>query len=160
MTGPHPIAAAIDGLVALWTGPPELAYDDDGEQVQLRVVDGMSLEDIEDRRALFVGIDAQYAEGGAQTNTRFDLAGRADQIDIACEVLIWSGDTDLAAARSTAFSVLDVLSALLRQDPHLGGVVDWARVTRTGYRPAQEKAGAAALIPFTVRVDAHRDHEG
>lgn len=156
MTSPHPVPATIDALLALWRGAPSLAYDVDGTPVALRVDDTVALEDFDEPRWLVVGTGAQGAAGGVQATTGFGLADRAYELEVVSELHVWSGATDPAAVRSQAFAVLDELARLLALTPDLGGVVEWARVSRSTYTPMHDGAGTKALIEFTVRVDARR----
>lgn len=154
----HPIEAAIAGLVSVWRSAPELLYDVDGVQVQLLVTDDPLLDDTESRRLLLVGTGAQYLPGGAQGNTGYDLAGQRVQIDVVCELHVWSGATDAPGERRQALDVIDVLDVVLARDRTLGGQVDWPRITRTTYQPGENDQGATAIVEFTVRVDATRAH--
>lgn len=156
MTSPHPVPAAIDALIALWRGAPTLAYDVNGTPVALRVHDTVALEDLDEPRALVVATGAQGAAGGVQATTGFGLADRAYEFEVACELHVWSGDTDPAPLRTQAFAVLDELARLLAVRRDLGGVADWARMTRSTYTPMHDSTGTKALIEFTVRVDARR----
>jgi len=155
----HPVDAAIGGLVAVWHDEGDLEYDVDGVLTKLRVTDNPLLEEgFDERRLLLVGTSAQYLPGGAQASSSFDLAGERVQVDIVCELTVWSGDTDAPAERAAAFEVLDTLAALLARRRDLFGSVDWARITRATYEPGQTEQGAAASVEFTVRVDASREH--
>lgn len=155
----HPIAAAVDGLVALWTGAPSLRYEVDDQETPLKVVDGPMLDDLDEPRGLWVGTATEYLPGGAQAQRSYDYSGSIDTVAVTCELQSWSGDTDPAVVRREALAVLDELTRLLAGDRTLGGTVDWARMVRTTYEPVQAGTGAGALIEFTVRVDAHREHQ-
>lgn len=147
----HPVPASVDQLLVLFRGAPAL----DG----VRVDDGPPVEDMDDGRAIGVGVSVQDVNG-AQVTSGYDLGGRNDSFDIACAAQCWSGDTDMPAMRTQVYALFDLIGALLAANPDLGGVVTWARMVRHAYRPMQDRAGALALIEFTVRVDANRDHEG
>lgn len=160
----HPVQAAISGLLAVWRDAPSLEYETEVDGVAvtlpLQVDDGRPLEDLDNPRALFVGTGSDFMPGGGQGTSGYDLAGRNDVVDVACEVHVWSGDTDPAPVRADALAVFDELTSLLHADPHLGGSVDWARVSRSSYIGLRDDQGVHAVIEFTVRVDASRDHEG
>ncbi len=160
----HPLQAAISGLLALWDGAPSLQYETevDGAAVTLplQVDDGRPLEDLDNPRALFVGVGSDFMPGGGQSTSGYDLAGRNDVFDIANELHVWSGDTDPEPVRVDALATFDGLTSLLAADPHLGGSVVWARIVRSSYVGMRDDSGVHAVIEFTVRVDANRDHEG
>lgn len=75
---------------------------------------------------------------------------------MACQLAVWSGDTGLAAVRVAAFEVLEVLGAILVADRTLGGAVDWARIIRASYQPAQSDEGAGVAIDFAVSAETTR----
>lgn len=158
MSVPHPTPRLIAALVALWSAAPELRYDIDGVTTALTVRHGALVRGDDDPRTLVVGDGAQYVGGVAQGTRSFDLAGVGDQVDVACELRVWIGDTDPdAAARvcEQGFGVLDELARALSRDVTLGGVVDWARITRSAYRLDAE-TGTTAVIEFLVRADVRR----
>lgn len=154
----HPIEAAIAGLVAVWGSAPELLYDVDGVHTQLEVVDDPFIGEGNPRRLLYIGTSAEYLPGGTQASAGYDLAGQRVQVEVTCELRVWSGSTDAASDRVQALDVVVVLERLLARDPALGGGVDWARVVRTTYEPGQTEDGALAVVEITVRADATRDH--
>lgn len=147
----HPVPAAIDQLLVLFRGAPAL----DG----VRVDDGPPVDDLDEGAAIGVGLGVQEASA-AQVTSGYDLAGRNDTMDLLCVAQCWSGDRDPAPLRARTYELFDVVGALLALNPDLGGAVTWARVARHSYRPVQGPDGAMAVIEFTVRVDANRDHEG
>lgn len=162
----HPIPAAIDGLISLWDGHGALAYDVDGQSTPLRVIDGPALADFDDFRVLLVGVASQALTGGmnpfanldaAEGRTGFGHGGRRTmRFEIACQLGVWSGDTGMSTVRSTAYEVLSVLGRLLTENRTLSGVVDWARITRDAYQPAQSPDGSGVSLDFTVQVEATR----
>lgn len=157
MTVAHQIPATIDALVALWSVAPQLAYTHKQATVQMPVVDGPPLAEPDDPRVLYVGVASQYVTGGAQDRMRHGYGGRrTDRVEIACQLQVWSGDTDMAEQRSTAFAVFDLLDQILTIHRDLGGVVDWARITRCAYQADQSTDGAGVAIDFTVQAEATR----
>lgn len=164
MTAPDPAAdpvdAVITGLVAAWTGAPELVYDRDGVAVALDVFDGPPLHNLDAWRAVLVGQSAQYLPGGAQANQRHGFGDvRRAQVDVVSELRVWSGDTDVAALRGVALGVLGDLDALVRADHTLGQVADWVRLTRWTYEiepPEQVGQGFRVTVEFTYRADTTR----
>jgi hypothetical protein len=137
-----------------------------GVSVPLLVIDGPPLSDFDDQRVLAVGVASQALTGGmnpfahadaAESRVGFGSGGRRTfRFEVACQLGVWSGDTGMAAIRATAFEVLDVLARLLTGSRTLGGVVDWARITRDTYQPSQSAVGAGVAIDFTVLVEATR----
>lgn len=166
MTDVHPVAATIDGLIALWTGHAALAYDVNGVSVPMLVVDGPPLSEFDDLRVLAVGVGSQSLTGinspfagvqASQGNTGFGPGGRqTSRYEVACQLGVWSGDTNLVGVRTDAYATLRTLARLLTASRTLGGVVDWARIVRDAYQPAQGRDGSGVAIDFTVQVEATR----
>lgn len=158
MTGElRPEVEVIRALVAAWELDPALTYDQDGETVHVHVVDGPLIEDTDARQVLLVGTATSAAPGGAQGQQRPGYGGRVThRIDVACQLAVWSGDVDMGAVRDAGFAALQACERTLAAAPNVGGAVDWARVTRSTYQPAQTDGGAGALIDFTVQVEATR----
>lgn len=162
----HPVPASIKGLKALWTGHDDLTYQVDGQTVPLLVIDGPPISDFDDYRALAIGVASTELTGGlnpfshaaaAESRTGFGGGGRRTlRHEVACQLGVWSGDTDLETVRDAAYEVLDTLGVILIGDRTLGGVVDWARITRDAYQPSQSPTGAGVAIDFTVLVEATR----
>lgn len=162
----HPIPAAIDGLIALWAGHSDLAYTVAGRTVPLLVIDGPPISDYDDLRVLAVGVGSQTLAGangslqGAPASvgsTGFGGGGRrTTRHEVACQLGVWSGDTDTASVRAAAFEVLETLGRILTGNRTLSGAVDWARIVRDAYQPAQTPDGAGTAIDFTVQVEATR----
>lgn len=146
----HPVPETIDALLALWRAEPELGGG------KVRVDDGPPVDGIDVGDALGVGLGVQDATG-SQVATSYGYGSREHGFDVTCVAQSWSGDTDLAAVRTRVYEMLGAAQRALDLFRDLGGVVDWARVTRHTYRGTRDEAGALALIEFTVRVDAHRD---
>jgi hypothetical protein len=162
----HPIPEAIDALITLWTGHADLAYEVDGRPVPLLVIDGPPISDFDDYRVLAVGVASQALTGGLNPFSHADAAEsravfggggrRVMRFEVACQLGVWSGDTDMSTIRSAAYETLETLGVILTGERTLGGVVDWARITRDAYQPTQSPNGAGAAVDFTVLVEATR----
>lgn len=167
MPSAHPIPATIDALVATWSTHPNLAYlDERGRRRHLQVTDGPPLAGSDEPRYLIVGVGSQtFASTGspfagaqaAESRAGFGHGGRRTiPVEVACQLAVWTGDVEMAVVRAEVFVVLEALGAILAADRTLGGVVDWARILRANYQPAQSPDGAVALIDFAVQAEATR----
>ncbi|MDN5853517.1 MAG: hypothetical protein L0K86_11860 [Actinomycetia bacterium] len=149
-----PVQRAIDGLVAVCTGGAwALAYVWEGQTRQLEVVDGPLLAGTDQPRVLAVGSAAQFVSGAGRGQERPGFGGRVEhQVDVSCQLEVWSGDTSMAAARAGAAETLGAFRRLLVAHPDLDGAVGWARLVGSVYRPLQTEQGAAVQIDLVVRV--------
>lgn len=152
----HPVRRAIDGLLAVCRGAPELEYEWDGQRRPLDVVDGPALDEPDEPRQLGIGTAAQYVVVGARGQDRPGYGGRVEsQIDVSCQALAWSGEVDMSAARADAMEIVDGMRRILTARPDLDGAVGWARLIGLTYKPLQIGGqGAAAQIELVVRVNA------
>lgn len=164
MSTAHPIPAAIDGLVTLWSGHGALAYEVNDISVPLLVIDGPPLSDFDDQRVLAVGVSSTTITGGLSPFAHADAAGgrigfgaggrRTVHFEVTCQLGVWSGDTAMSAVRTTTFEVFETLNRLLTADRTLSGVVDWARIIRVNYQPMQGPDGSGVAVDFVVAVEA------
>ncbi len=71
---------------------------------------------------------------------------------VRCELVLTTGDVDLASVRTRAISLMDALSSALIADQTLGGVLaHGCTVTLSGdFLPAQHPKGATIRVPFSV----------
>ncbi len=99
--------------------------------------------------------DSTAAVAGAQAWSAIGTKARDEQGAVDCVVDGWSGGSDLPALRQTVEDALDAISAALRTDPTLGGVVQFAGLGG-GFSLEQEatEAGLFVRYPFTVDYQA------
>lgn len=147
MSGPHPVPAAIDALVAADRADPTFA--------DVRVDDGAAAFDQAAPDSIAIGLSVGEARGATGTST-VAWEGDLERHDIACAIQSWHGGVDVAGRRARAYALLDAQRAVLRTNPTLGGAVARARITRSVYRPAVSTTETIVLIEFVVTIDAIR----
>lgn len=141
------VAAVLDALVAtVRVGMPDDVVTIDGQPLTIHdpdlLVIGWSAT------APAVDIDQEFSDLGG---------GRTERLRIACLASAYRGETDdeaVAFARNRTVELLDLLTAVLEDDPTLGGVVERAEFGTAGaLDQAQTKNGPAATIEFTVLAE-------
>jgi hypothetical protein len=138
------IPATIDALVtAVKAGLP-------GVQVIDGPVAGQDLHD----QVVFVGwSQPQPSTTITEDPDVFHAAGITEQFSIPCQARAYSGDSDMAARRTAAFTLVDAVeTAALALAP--AGVNCVAHVAVVTYTPLQTQSGTQASVDFTVAVTA------
>ncbi|MFE0875353.1 hypothetical protein ACFW4X_10795 [Streptomyces smyrnaeus] len=146
--------AAIDALLSILRAAPALA--------DVAVVDGPPTQNLTKGKRLYVGW-SPASDQAADITQSFASAGarrRDEDFSIACYLEVRSGDTDMAAKRASAFTLLAAVEDVLRatdsapEAPTLDGTVLWSQLTAAGLDQDQTQNGALAGIPFTVTCRA------
>lgn len=71
--------------------------------------------------------------GGSYEQPDSPITGvRQERGEVACELVDWSGDTDVAAKRTVVFGWADLLEAAVRSDQTLGALPPASTVTLAG----------------------------
>jgi hypothetical protein len=108
---------------------------------------------------LFIGDDSDPTTDVVSTFTQtwIDMAHtrRTEIGEIMCAMVSDSGDTDMTARQSRAFTLLAACEADLISDPTLGGVTYMAELVIGQSMPLQNASGSASVVPFTVRYGAN-----
>lgn len=121
-------------------------------QPDVQVMDGPSDDDV-GMDVVAIGLTAETDVTDAVENIA-GLETYLEVFDLLCLVRSWTGDDDLAARRTRAFALLDVVVAAVAADPTLDGTVTRARVSNVSYHPARIPSGAVASVTFRVRIEA------
>lgn len=142
-------AAVYDAILTLLRNDSNLSTS--------TVSDGLPIT--EDRLTSLVLVgnqgDAEETLAGSVSQSYHDLAGtssrRDEQITINCAVMVQTGDVDVSATRSAAFTVLGHVEAALRANYNLG-LTEVMRVEVSDIQCYIEQFadGTAVRLPFTV----------
>lgn len=136
-----------------------LTQDEATQAEDLAVKLGPLRQDLDERDAIGVGVDAGTEEGepAGITSARVGLR-RADSYTITCVAQSFDGDDDLAAACRRANGLLVFVEAAVARLEETEGV--WsAEVAGHAYRPLRTDQGALAVIESSVRVEAMRQEQ-
>ena len=99
----------------------------------------------------------QTDAGGFTQDWRTDggaSATRDETIRLNCELRYWTGDPDMAAARSGAFALLAQVSRVLRANTSLGvAALLWCHIT-SGTVTQELNSGAVVTVAFTITAEA------
>ncbi len=78
---------------------------------------------------------------------------REESGEVRCELVVSTGDVDIASVRSAAGDLVDALDAALRADQSLGGVLIGTPtlVLAADFLPVQNAAGASLRVAFSVQ---------
>ncbi len=88
------------------------------------------------------------------TFTNAGLGRRAETIDVSCQILCWTGDTDMRPRRERAYVLLTAADGALAVDRTLGGIVARVRFGDTvTLAQNQTESGAEAVLDFTIRAE-------
>lgn len=77
-----------------------------------------------------------------------------ESYDVVSVAASLRGDTPMEPRVDAVFGFVDAIAAELAKDPTLFGVVARAELTVADLAPMQTDEGAAAIVRFTIRVDA------
>ncbi|WP_455360021.1 hypothetical protein [Streptomyces sp. SYSU K21746] len=148
------VPAAINAILALLRAEAGLSG--------VQVIDGPPTLDMADSEIVVIG----WQDGGEQAVEeiqQFAYAGarsRDSDFSIACWLDTWSGDNDIGVRRARAYELLAVVENALRASvakpaaPALGGVVQWAHITRIVLRQDFNNDGVQASLAFTITCRA------
>lgn len=91
-----------------------------------------------------------------ETITDYGLVSPMETFDIVSEAVAWQADTDIESCVGRAAALVDAISAGLRTNPTLDGVVMLAQLIATDYTTSQTTKGALVVAQFTIRVQASK----
>ncbi len=100
-----------------------------------------------------VGFVLEEASAGDWEQTVGIVDGLLDETGaVRCELVLTTGDVDLASVRTRAINLMDALSSALIADQTLGGVLaHGCTVTLSGdFLPVQNPSGATIRVAFSV----------
>jgi hypothetical protein len=120
----------------------------------VQVFDGPPTTDLPDTY-LLVG----FAEGGpAVTGQQITEGGGLTEevYDIACQLSVYSGDTDIATTRGQAAGLFDTLATALAGADKLGGAVGFADLSGFDWTQDQASEGAVVTVDFTVNCSLNQ----
>ena len=112
---------------------------------------------------LLIGVDdpdKPYAATSAQTRQDWATTGaqaqRAEDGEITCAALSWSGDVDQKAVRDAVYATAEAVDVILRADYTLGvPELLWAHFgATTQLEQSVSSDGAHALLLFKIRFQA------
>lgn len=143
--------AVILALTALWQAAPALS--------DRRVVDGPQASGDASPDWLFVGSDSDFPDedtDAAVVEQSLMAFAKVKQEDgeVICSAVSVRGDTDVAAARASAYATVSAAEDALRADMQLGGLVMHAFVSSHRYIPVITQSGAKVRVVFTVTYKA------
>ena len=158
MTLTSRIPAVIDYLVTTFTAAATLG----AATPPVAVYDGPVVTDAPSQLNLWVGMDdpdSEEAPIGAESESEWGALGalaRNEQITVHCVAEAWSGPTDVAAIRTSAFGIVAAVETLLRADVSLGGTLPsgWCEVTGLQLRQNNVETGAVARVSFQINCRA------
>lgn len=126
----------------------------------IAVYDGQTVSGDDAATAIVVGgrfDDDDSNAGDFQIEYRTDGGASAsmdETLRVSCALQTWDGDTDIAAARATAFAVLEDVSDTLRAAPGLGlSALLWCHISIGDVRQ-QLDSGARITVNFTITARA------
>ena len=157
--GAPALPEVLDALYALVR--EEAGVPDGGDVVgDLAVKDGPLRQDLDERDAIGIGVDAGTEEGepAGIASARIGLR-RQDSFTITCVAQSLDGDDDLAAARRRANALLVFVEAAVTRLEETVGAVWSAETVGHAYRPLRTDNGALAVIESSVRVEAMRQEQ-
>jgi len=154
MTLTSRVPAVIDYLVTAFTAAATLG----AATPPVAVYDGPVETDAPAQLVLWVGMDdpdSEEAPIGAESESEWGSLGalaRNEQITVHCVAEAWSGPTDVATVRTSAFNIVAAVETLLRADVNLGGTLPsgWAEVTGMQLRQNNVSQGAVARVAFHI----------
>lgn len=158
MTLTSRVPAVINYLVTLFTNDATLGAADPA----VAVYDGPVVTDAPEQLILWVGMDdpdSEEAPIGAESESEWGSLGalaRNEQITVHCVAEAWTGSTDVATARVSAFNIVAAVETLLRADVSLGGTLPsgWCEVTGMQLRQNNVQQGAVARVAFNINCRA------
>lgn len=152
----------IDALVTLFTASPTLASP-------IEIYDGPATGgNTMWTQAVFVGFNGDWHTNAAGTSTGqayeavltnqqlvyVGPTSNREELEIQCVAAIWSGDTNIQAARNSALTLFGAVQTVLRTDPSLG--IDGSTVAQglVGTLEYDYDTGGnvGAAIRFTIHV--------
>lgn len=142
--------AVILALTALWQAALP----------NVQVADGPQANSDPTQVWLFVGYDGGEAsedtEAAVSEQSWMAFAKTKQEAgQVTCAAVAGRGDTDIVAARASAYAVVSAAEDALRADLSLGGVVSLQTyISSHTYIPAQTQAGAKVRVVFTVTYQA------
>lgn len=146
-------AAVYDAVLATLKAAPSLST--------VTISDSLPITDDRLDRLIMIGNggNAEDTRSGSTRQNYRDMAGvnstRDETISIYCCVLTQTGDVDVAATRSAAFTILGNVEAALRGNYSLG-LTDVLRVEVVDVEIYTEQFGdgTAIRLPFTIEATA------
>lgn len=141
--------AVILALTAMWTSA----------LTGVMVADGPQANSDASNDWLFVGADGDAPDEGneaAAVEQSWMAFARTKQEDgeVTCAVVSRRGDTNIPAARATAYALFSAAEDALRADNTLSGLLMQSYVSAHQYMPAQTTQGAKVRVVFTVTYQA------
>ncbi len=139
--------ALLDALLAAFRAHPGLHG--------VRVWDGPALP-ASDQDTLAVGGAGTERDDPEVTSvfTNGGLGQRAEAVDVAIQVVSWTGDTDMRPRRERVYAIVTAVDAALGVDRTLGGLVARARLgDSVTLAQNQTESGAEAVLEFIIRAE-------
>lgn len=123
----------------------------------VQVTDGQPYEDIADDLVMiaFTGEPGEQAVTSSRSQQQATTAPDRESYDVTCLAAAWGGHgDDPRPVRLMAYGFVDAIAAGLAKDGTLGGVVGRSRISTEAFAQVQTDHGAAAVVRFTVHVEA------
>ncbi len=88
------------------------------------------------------------------TFTNAGLGQRAEGVDVAIQIVSWTGDTDMRPRRERVYAILTAVDGALAADRTLEGLVARVRLgDSVTLAQNQTESGAEAVLEFTIRAE-------
>lgn len=147
----------VDALLAKFRADATLT----GTTYNVQIIDGPILTDVSRPNILFVGGQPSDQTGsqpdGDFTQAWGELGARAryETLSVACELMVRTGATDMAAMRLTARTLLAAIESALRTDFTLSiSRLMWCEVHSGQLIQEQTTKGATVAVPFVIAAKA------
>lgn len=95
--------------------------------------------------------ESQRAADITQSWATMGNRGRDESGSVHCVIECWNGGGDMADARTATRAIFQVLGDALRDDPTVGGAVQWAGIVPTYLDQRQTQSGALVTAGFDVQ---------
>lgn len=99
--------------------------------------------------------DADEVNAGS-ARQKYGPIGAKSKIEngsVNCCLLAQSGATNMATLRTTAFNLLGDVETIIRNDPSLGSIVQWADLDQFQASYIESPAGGGVQISFTITYE-------
>lgn len=125
----------------------------------IKIYDGIEIDSSDPTRWIAVGHDGTEDGEVTAANVRneYKALGAKSMFEdgtINCTLSSWSGDTNLATLRSSAYSMLDAVDTAIRLDPSFGGTCMYSGLESHVPVYIQTNQGGAVQINFTISYRA------
>ena len=123
------------------------------------IYDGIEIDSSDPLNWISIGHDG--SEDGeviaANVRNEYKVLGAKSMYEngsLNCTLVSWTGDTNLSACRTSAYSLLSAVDTVIRTDPSFGGVVLWSGLENHTPTYLQTNQGSGVQINFTIFYQA------